>query len=910
MVFVADDLASWLIGLLADAGRRKLTALILGSDQERALRSAAAAAVRLTAGELRHGDPEQAEQVARVISEGFRAPMSAGALAGQQTMLGALRASVAGQLAVLDEAALTGAGQSPVSVLGVPAAVIAEKLAGHLVREIVSRAARGGPLVPLAAQLNDDVTHLQGQQVHGELRELRGVVLDALARLEAARAAPSPVALAQLPAMAPGFTGRDDELAVLAGLLDPAGAAGTVVVSAVAGLAGVGKTTLAVQAAHAARRRGWYRGGVVFTDLHGYDDQPVQPSQALDALLRDLGVAAVDIPPGAEQRAGLYRSVLAQLVDPVLVIADNVSSEAQVRPLLPGAGQHKVLVTSRHTLAGLGARLVDVTVLDEDAAVVLLDAALRVARPGDERIGGDREAARRLAGACAGLPLALQITAALLNADPTLSPVELAGQLSDERQRLGALRYDDGCDKTRLSVAAAFGLSYRKLDDESARVFRLLPVNPGPDVSVATAAALAGLPTGQVRRVLGGLARAHLVEPAPGTAGRWRMHDLVRLYARQLGEEHADADGREQAVDRLLGYYDNTTVAVLTRLSALPRLAAPEEALTGWDDALAWLDAERASLVAAVGMAAAAGRDLAVMRLSFMLSSYLSLRRRFDDLIASARISLDAARRLGDRPVEAWALRALGKALKEVRQFQEAITALSAAAVVSHEIGDRHDEAAALTDLGAALREARRFEQAITAHRNAAAIFRETGARHGQGVVLCNLGATLAEVGRFDEAITACTDAMDIFRETGDTHGETLALGNLGAALQHAGRFDQAITAHQGELAIFRETGDRHHEATALTNLGAALHQAGRREEAISSYRDAAAIFGETGDRHHQVMALTNLGMALLQVRRFDEVITAFREAAAICRQTGDRHREDFALKILDAAQSALSAGL
>ena len=180
--------------------------------------------------------------------------------------------------------------------------------------------------------------------------------------------AAAPVALAQLPPEVTGFTGRDGELAVLAGLLDPAGAGGPVVVSAVAGLAGVGKTTLAVAAGHAALGRGWFGGGVLFVDLHGYDDQRVEPGQALDALLRALGVPAEHIPPGVGERAGLYRSVLAQISEPVLVIADNASAEAQVRPLLPGSGPHKVLVTSRHTLAGLGARLVNVTVLDEAAS--------------------------------------------------------------------------------------------------------------------------------------------------------------------------------------------------------------------------------------------------------------------------------------------------------------------------------------------------------------------------------------------------------------------------------------------------------------------------------------------------------------------------------------------------------------
>lgn len=303
------------------------------------------------------------------------------------------------------------------------------------------------------------------------------------------QAAAAPVALAQLPALVAGFTGRGAELAQITALLDPAGDAGAVVVSAVAGLAGVGKTALAVQAGHAARQAGWFPGGVLFLDLHAYDDAPVQPGQALDALLRALGVPAQHIPPVAEQRAGLYRSRLAQISDPVLIIADNASSEAQVRPLLPGPGPHRVVVTSRHTLAGLGARLLDVAVLDEQAGVALLDGALRAARPGDDRIGADRRGAARLAGICGGLPLALQITAALLKADPSFTVSDMADELADEIRRLKALQYDDGSGTSAPSVAAAFKLSYRQLDEVTARVFRLLPVNPGPNVSTAAAAA-------------------------------------------------------------------------------------------------------------------------------------------------------------------------------------------------------------------------------------------------------------------------------------------------------------------------------------------------------------------------------------------------------------------------------------
>ena len=265
-----------------------------------------------------------------------------------------------------------------------------------------------------------------------------------------------------------------------------------------------------------------------------YDEAPVGPGQALDALLRALGVPGERIPPTAEERAGLYRSVLAHATAPILIVADNALSEAQVRQLLPGGEPHAVLVTSRHTLAGLGARLVDVAVLAEDASVALLDAALRAARPADNRISADPAEARRLAGVCGGLPLALQIVAAILKSDPALSTSELAEELAAEQNRLAALRYDGSAGAASWSVETAFRLSYARLDETSARVFRLMPVNPGPDVSTAAVTILTDLPAVKVSGVLRSLARAHLIEAVSGAMQRWKMHDLVR----QIGRAH------------------------------------------------------------------------------------------------------------------------------------------------------------------------------------------------------------------------------------------------------------------------------------------------------------------------------------------------------------------------------------
>jgi tetratricopeptide (TPR) repeat protein len=515
----------------------------------------------------------------------------------------------------------------------------------------------------------------------------------------------------------------------------------------------------------------------LFIDLHGYDDAPVEPGQALDALLRALGVPGEHIPPGTEERAGLYRSVLAAIGDPVLIIADNASSEAQARPLIPGTGPHRVVVTSRHTLGGLGARLLDITVLNERAAATLLDQVLRAARPDDDRISHDHEATSALISMCDGLPLALRITAALLSADPALTVRELADELSEEIHRLAALHYDDGGGTSAPSVAAAFELSYRQLDEATALMFRLLSVNPAPDLSTEAAAALADWPVSETRKVIGQLARAYLVEGGTGWAGRWRMHDLLRLYARQLSDAYADTDGREQARDRLLGYYLDTARAADAHLRALPGTPVPER-FASREKALAWLDEERANLIAAVTMAASSRYEIA-MRLPLSLNEYLSWRRRFDDLLAAATISRDAARRLDDRA----------------------------------------GEAAALNNLGIPLQEMRRFDEAISAHQDAAVIFRETGDRHGEGRALNNLGLALRYVGRFDEAISAHQDAAAIYRETGDRHRQGTALNNLGLALRRVGRFDEAISAHQDAAAIYRETGDRHREGRALKNL-------------------------------------------------------------------------------------------
>lgn len=340
------------------------------------------------------------------------------------------------------------------------------------------------------------------------------------AKAEYREHAPAPSALDALPARAVGFTGRDAELRALLDAFDPSdsdsdsGAAPeAVVVAAVSGLGGIGKTALAVQAGHEACAKGWFPGGVLFLDLHGYDDEPVTAEQALEALLRALGTEPEHIPARADERAALYRSTLANRArerGPVLVLADNASSPTQVRSLLPGGDTgHRLLVTSRDRLPQLGARLVALDELTPEEAYDLLDRALRIAHPTDSRIADDPESVTTLATLCGHLPLALQIAAALLVVDRDKPVGEFAAELAESRDRLDHL--DDG----ERSVRAAFDLSYKRLPPEQALVLRLLALAPGPDASNEVVAALVGTDTPPVR-ALEALARAHLVERGSG----------------------------------------------------------------------------------------------------------------------------------------------------------------------------------------------------------------------------------------------------------------------------------------------------------------------------------------------------------------------------------------------------------
>jgi tetratricopeptide (TPR) repeat protein len=671
-----------------------------------------------------------------------------------------------------------------------------------------------------------------------------------------------------VPPASAAFCGREGELAILMRALAPPvessqgkSAALGPVVTALTGLAGIGKTELVKQAARKALDSGWFPGGALFVDMFGYDEaRRTEPAQALDGFLRALGIRPEHIPPEIEDRKRLYGSVLAEFARQgrrVLIVIDNVSSHEQAEPLLPGDLATAVLITSRDTLAMLSVRILDLDVLSDAEGIELLERVLAVARPGDTRTQ-DRAAADLVVRLCGGLPLALRIVAAILAADTARPLTVMATYLSDARSRLEELSYAD------TAVRAAFGLSYNRLDARQARLFRLLAINPGPDLSTATATQLAELDEPTARRTLDVLARAHLVEHA-GVAGRWRLHDLVRLYADELSRLHSADDGRGAAFDRLLGYYLVTARGANAQLDA----SVADPSALGFPDrrqALIWLDSEYANLIAATHAAAEGEATMTVARdLPSAIFDFLLWRRHFDDWIKLSTPALTAARALGDLAAEGRALNCLGIALREVDRFKK--TSRSEEAIVAHrdairifrDIGDVNGEASALTNIGGALQEVQQFEEAVTVLREAVSVYRRIGQPWGEAKALLNLGLAHQRANNPGEAVILHQEAARIFQSMHDWWYCGQALNNLGSALRNTGKPLEAIAAHEGAAQIYRDHDTRWGSGQVLADMAPALWEVGRQQDAINAWKEAALIFRETGDEYHEKLVLVEL---------------------------------------------------
>ncbi len=671
-----------------------------------------------------------------------------------------------------------------------------------------------------------------------------------------AEAEPLRVTPQELPSAVPGFTGRSAELKALTGLLDRSGpqAPGAVVISAIGGTAGVGKTALAVHWAHNVADR--FPDGQLYVNLRGYDPgQPVPAADALAGFLRSLGVPGQDIPPEENERAARYRSLLAG--KRILVVLDNAGSADQVRPLLPGTGACTVVVTSRDALAGLvaidGAARLDLDLLPLAEAVALLQTLI------GSRADAEPDAAAELADQCCRLPLALRVAAELAASRPAASLAGLTGELADLRTRLDLL--GAGGDP-RTQVRAVFSWSYQQLSIEAARAFRLVGLNPGPDLEPYAAAALTGAALPLARQALEVLARAHLISLA--APGRYGMHDLLRAYARELSATVDGAQEQHAALTRLFDHYLHTTAAAMDILFSAerhrrPRIPRPDTPVRPLPDPAAarqWLDGERPALVAAAVHTAAHGWPDHVSRLAAALSSYL-LRGGY---------------------------------------IPEAVTVFSHALGAARHTSDRAAEATALSLIGNADMEQGRFQQAADHYRQALVLFRASGDRAGEARVLSNMGIAETNVGRYAQAARHQEQAIAIFRDIGDRLGEARALGNLGWARQRQDRHQEAARYHQQALDLSREISDLQGEAWALASLGAVDQRLGRYQHAAGYLKQAIVMLHEMGNTRGESDALVRLGEVYLGLGGYEQAAGHFEQALAMSREISARIVEADAL--------------
>ncbi|MGM1059024.1 ATP-binding protein [Saccharothrix sp. Mg75] len=629
--------------------------------------------------------------------------------------------------------------------------------------------------------------------VHGMVLQARNVHLQA----------PVVTALVGLPPIDAAFTGRAVDLALIAEALH---STRPVVVSTLMGLAGVGKTALAVKAAHDAIEAGRFPGGVLFVDLQGYSPASrVEPRTALSIFLHALGVPVGQVPAEQAAREALYRTRLAEHAAPMLILLDNASSVEQVVPLLPPVATHRVLVTSRHTLGGLqGSRKIPLDVLTEADSVAMLDNVLRAADPTDRRVADDVDTAGEIATLCGRLPLALGIIAALLSDDPQLPLTEMTGSLREATTRLNELTYHDD-----LAVRAAFDLSYARLGAAEARLFRLSSLNPGRQVSTEAAAALADLPSRETGKLLNGLRRAHVIEPGE-PRGWFRFHDLLRLYAADRVTTDESDDNRQTAILRLIDFYVNATE--LTQRQR-PSIRTRHQAH-------AWLEVERTNLVGAIALAHREGHYDQVLRLAFAMGTFLFYRRRHgEDGLASYELALDAAARLDDSSSRAKALRGLGRIHREMKHHTAARERFDAAAALSQDLGDHRGRARALHNLGSLARRENDFHSAWKHYHQARAAYRAAGDRAGEAQIHFSMGILARSQGKTEKANSCYQVTIEICRQI-DLHDlEGRAHRRLGLMAEDFGDLPTARAHLQQAYAAYTAGGEHRRAENVLHRL-------------------------------------------------------------------------------------------
>lgn len=776
-----------------------------------------------------------------------------------------------------------------------------ERLHGQLMLAL-TRAGRRAEALDAYRQARSIIVRELGVEPGGDLQDLHQRILRADPDLDCrpftdpaeytttGRAGPA-VVPHQLPAPVQHFIGRGEQVGLLAGLVerDHTGESRTLAIAAVDGMAGVGKTALAVHVAH--RLAGRFPDGQLFIDLHGFTEgvAPVDPGVALEAMLRALGVAGEQIPLDVEERAALYRTRLAERR--VLVVLDNAATEAQVRSLLPGEPGCLVLVTSRRQLAGLdGVEPLSLDVLSFPEAVALFTRTV-----GPDRVAAEPAVAGEIVELCGLLPLAIRIAAARLRHRPGWSLTQLAELFRDEAGVLGALRAGG------RSVAASVQMSYAGLCDDQRRMFRLLGLHPGADTDLGAAAALADISTRQAGQLLEHLCDANLLDqPVPR---RYRQHDLIRAHARDLASTDESEPDRHAALTRLFDHYVHTAWVAVDTLYPYETSdrgqdlapTAPAPAMDGRTGAATWLDSELPNLLL---VAARAAKDWPAhtVALSVSLRSHLDTRARYSDADALHHIALTAAGNTGDRRGELSALVGLGNTRYRQGRLDDATDCLEQALRLSQDLGDLHGEFLARVGLGAVRKIRSQHQEAADCYEKALGIARRGGDRNGEVRALIGLSHAHRMRGAYEQATETLSQAQRAAAACGYRNGETDALTGLGLIYHVRGRLEQATASYQEALRIACDIGARTGELNALLGLGHVHRALGRCDKATVCFERALHIAGPIGDHFSELSALLGLGRANDLPGRHDQAVACYEQALRIASDLGLPYNELFAL--------------
>jgi DNA-binding SARP family transcriptional activator/tetratricopeptide (TPR) repeat protein len=717
-----------------------------------------------------------------------------------------------------------------------------ERLAGQLILALY-RSGRQGDALCHYERLRRLLADELGVDPGPSLRQLHQRILTAD---PAVAARPAITALRrQLPAAPESFTGRTAELDRLDTILAVSEESPTTVaVCVVSGTAGVGKTALTLHWAHRVADR--FRDGQLYVNLRGFDPggSVLSPDEALRTLLEALDIPSERIPARPEAQAALYRSVLAGRR--TLLVLDNARDVGQLRPLLPGTPGCLVMVTSRDQLTGLiaghGAQVLPLQLLTMAEARRLL-----ARRLGQRRVAAEPQAVNEIVIRCARLPLALAVAAARAATRPHLTLAALANDLRRNHSALDALADVD----PTIDLRAVLSWSYGSLSPDAALLFRLLAVHPGPDISVAAAASVVGVTAVRARALLAELAGAHLV--TEHLLGRYLMHDLLRAYAAELAQTHSSGTERRDAVRRMLDHYLHTAHTAARQLDphrgheitlgpAADRVSTEEP--DSYDRAVAWFDAERAVLLAAIDLAARDGAEVYTWPLVWTLAEYLHRQGHWQDWVIAGRTALDAAQRVGDRSGEAISHRGLGSAHAMLAGYDDADEhyrcALDLYAPDDH-VGQAHTR----HNLAVVCIKQQRITDALGHVQEALRLYRIAEHRHGEVKSLNSVGYCHTLLGNHHEAITCCRQALSLYVELGDRHGEAGTWHSLGYAHHQLRQPDRATDCYRRALDLFRDLGSRYHEAEALADLGDAHAAAGDLNVARTSWRMAMAILTE-----------------------------------------------------------------